>query len=73
MGGAALSAFRYARSRRPGDRWRSWGNVSIALEAALAEGFDPLSVYRVLFAACAAASAFASVPLRAFAKRNNFV
>ncbi len=31
VGGAALSAFRYARSRRPGDRWRSWGNVSIAL------------------------------------------
>jgi len=42
--------------------------AGIALEAALAAGFDPLSVYRVLFVACAAASAFASVPLRAFAK-----
>jgi len=42
--------------------------AGVALEAALAAGFDPLSVYRVLFVACAAASAFASVPLRAFAK-----
>jgi hypothetical protein len=43
--------------------------AGMALEAALALDFEPLAVYRVLFVACAVASALASVPLRAFAKR----
>jgi hypothetical protein len=43
--------------------------AGLALEGALALHFEPLAVYRVLFVACAAASALASVPLRAFATR----
>lgn len=43
--------------------------AGIGLEAALALDFAPLAVYRTLFVACAAASALASFPLRAFASR----
>jgi hypothetical protein len=43
--------------------------AGVALEAALAADFEPLAVYRVLFVVCAAASALASRPLRAFAQR----
>lgn len=43
--------------------------AGVALEGALALDFEPLPVYRVLFLACAAASALASLPLRAFATR----
>jgi hypothetical protein len=43
--------------------------AGLALERALAAGFEPLAVYRALFVACAAAIALASLPLRAFAQR----
>jgi Na+/melibiose symporter-like transporter len=40
--------------------------AGLALERLLAAGFEPLTVYRGLFAACAAGIALASLPLRAF-------
>jgi hypothetical protein len=43
--------------------------AGVAIEWALAAGFEALPVYRALFLTCAAASALASLPLRAFAKR----